>query len=128
MEFSQVNDVSFPEMRRNVLSAVQALSDEEYQRRVWVDMDYPHEGYYDDFEMNLHILYDDTLVLEDPESAMGTVLRSEEEVKAMAELASAIDLLLDREGTGKTDAEYISSPLWGPVVRSAAVAHAALTR
>ncbi|MFJ7150587.1 hypothetical protein ACIQVT_20665 [Streptomyces sp. NPDC100445] len=127
VEFSELSGVSLPEMRRSIISAVRALADEEYQRRVWVDRNYPKEGYYDDFDMNLHILFDDTLVLEDPEAALGTVLRSVLEVDAMATLASALDDLLAMEGEDKTDAEYISSPLWGPVVRSASVARDALT-
>ncbi|MEU8470165.1 hypothetical protein AB0F30_19980 [Streptomyces sp. NPDC029006] len=127
MEFPELSGVSLPEMRRNVIAAVRALADEEYQRKVWVDRIYPREGYYDDFDMNLHILFDDTLVLEDPEAALGTVLRSVVEVDAMATLASALDALLAEEGENKTDAEYISSPMWAPVLRAASVARDALT-
>lgn len=127
MEHSKLNDVSFPDMRRNVLSAVRALADEEYQRRVWIHRDYPHEGYYDDFTMNLNILFDDTLVLEDPATTLGAVLKSQEEVGAMQALASAINVLMEREGTEHTDAEYVASPLWGDVVRSASVAYGIMT-
>ncbi|WP_435812251.1 SCO4402 family protein [Streptomyces olivaceoviridis] len=128
MEFSELNSVSFPEMRGNVVSAVQALADEDYQQRVWIDREYPHEGYYDDFDMNLHILFDDTLVLEDPTAAVGTILRSKEEVEAMGALASALDALLATEGRDKTDAEYIASPLWHAVLRAASAALEALSK
>ncbi|MEU6285230.1 hypothetical protein [Streptomyces sp. NPDC047028] len=122
MEFSKLSKVSFPEMRESVISAVSALTDEKYQKEVWVDQNYPEEGYFDDFELNIHILFDDTLVLEDPASALGTILRSTEEVNAMEKLASAINDLLASEGSDKTDIQYITSPLWGAVVRSASIA------
>ncbi|MEU1518523.1 hypothetical protein ABZ490_41350 [Streptomyces sp. NPDC005811] len=41
MELTKSSDVSFPEMRRNAVSAVHTLADEAYQRRVWLDKDYP---------------------------------------------------------------------------------------
>lgn len=128
MEFSDLSQVSFPEMRRSVLSAVRALSDESYQRRVWIDRCYPQEGYYDDFSTNIHILFDDTLVLEDPASTLGTVLKCEEEVAAMVALASSVNDLLEREGGERVDAEYIASPLWGAVVRSASKAYDVMNR
>jgi hypothetical protein len=128
MELTELIDVSFPDMRENVVSAVRALADEVYQRRVWIDRDYPEEGYYDDFTMNLHILFDDTLVLEDPAATLGTVLKSREEVDAMTVLAGTLDELLGTEGSARADAEYLASPLWGAVVRAASAALDLLTR
>ena len=128
MELTELSDASFPDMRRNVVSAVRALADVAYQRRVWIDRDYPTDGYYDDFAMNLHILYDDTLVLEDPAATLGTVLKSKEEVDAMGVLAEALDELLDAEGSERTDREYMASPLWGGVVRTAGTAYGLLAR
>lgn len=123
-----MSDVLFPEMRENVTSAVRALSDEVYQRRVWVERKYPQVGYYDDFSMNLNILFDDTLVLEDPTATLGKVLNGQEEVLAMEALASAIATLLEDEGSDKSDEEYIASPQWGAVVRSAVVAYRIMTQ
>ncbi|MER7182680.1 hypothetical protein ABT404_24920 [Streptomyces hyaluromycini] len=123
MTFELADTVRFPEMRQNVISAVRALSDKAYQMRVWIGRDYPGEGYFDDFAMNLSILYDDTLVLDDPVASLGTVLASRQEAAALAGLGSALDELLGREGTGRSDAEYVASPLWGAVVESAAVAY-----
>ncbi|MFF4034157.1 hypothetical protein ACFYZ2_31145 [Streptomyces sviceus] len=121
-----MTDVEFPEMRENVLSAVRAFSDVEYQNRVWLRREYPHEGYFDDFSLNLNILYDDTLVLEDPVSALGKVLRSHEEVSAMAELAEGIDSVLREEGYGRSDAEYLRSPYWAGVLTAAFRAYSVL--
>ncbi|WP_200839664.1 SCO4402 family protein [Streptomyces sp. SLBN-115] len=127
LEFSELSDVDLPDMRMNVISAVEALSDREYQRRVWIERDYPSGEYFDDFTLNVNILYDDTLVLEDPAATLGLILRSREEVEAMAQLASALNELFRGEGKEKADEEYVESPLWDVVVRSASVARRIMT-
>ncbi|MFF6998540.1 hypothetical protein ACFY93_26750 [Streptomyces sp. NPDC008313] len=128
MEFSELITVTLPEMRKSVLSAVRALSDKAYQERVWLDHDYPQEGYYDDFSMNIHILFDDTLVLDDPAASLGTVLKCQEEVEVMASLAAALENLFDREGGQREDLDYVRSPLWDAVVRCASRAHFIMTQ
>ncbi|WP_221357754.1 SCO4402 family protein [Streptomyces beigongshangae] len=128
MELPKLSDVTLPEMRRSVISAIGALADRDYQKRVWVDRIFPKEGYYDDFAMNLHILFDDTLVLEDPASQVGTILKCHDEVTVMEALATSINTLLAHEGEEKEDAEYMSSPLWESVVNSAIFAHRLMTR
>ncbi|MDH6221681.1 SCO4402 family protein [Streptomyces pseudovenezuelae] len=127
MELADMTDVDFPEMRENILSAVRALSDSEYQDRVWVRREYPQEGYFDDFSLNLNILFDDTLVLEEPTLALGKTLRSQEEVAAMTELAERIELVLKTEGSDRSDAEYMESRHWPGVVESASRAYLILT-
>ncbi|MGW1878755.1 SCO4402 family protein [Streptomyces sp. NPDC001975] len=120
---AELSIVEFPDMRENVISAVRALADREYQERVWIQRIYPEDGYFDDFTLNINILYDDTLVLEDPASALGTILSSQQEVAVLTVLRSALDELLEREGTNKSDAEYLASPLWSAVVDSASAAY-----
>ncbi|MFD5696467.1 SCO4402 family protein [Streptomyces lasiicapitis] len=117
-------DVKLPEMRAEVISAVQALASPEYQQKVWIDRTYPHPDYYDDFTLNVHILYDDTTVLASPEAALGNTLTSEQEVSAMKKLAHALDAALDDVGADAPDTEFLQSPLWPQVV---AAAQAALT-
>ncbi|MFH9073625.1 SCO4402 family protein [Streptomyces alboflavus] len=118
--------VKLPEMRAEVVSAVQALASPEHQQRVWIDRTYPHPDYYDDLTLNVHILYDDTTVLASPEAALGNTLASEQEVRAMQELAHALDAALDDAGADAPDAEYLRSPLWPQVVTAAQAALAAL--
>ena len=128
LEFPELNSVRLPEMRMNVISAIEALADREYQRRVWIDRKYPSEGYYDDFTLNINILYDDTLVLRGPRATLGLILESEEEVAVLDELASALNALFEVEGTEKEDWEYIESPFWERVVQSASAALQVMTR
>ncbi|MFG2971345.1 hypothetical protein ACGFZS_49595 [Streptomyces sp. NPDC048288] len=105
-----MTDIEFPEMRENILSAVRALSDAEYQERVWIRREYPRVGYFDDFTLNLNIIFDGTLVLEDPALALGKILRPQEEVTVMMDLVERIDLVLKAEGPDRSDAEYMRSP------------------
>ncbi|WP_283137811.1 SCO4402 family protein [Rhizohabitans arisaemae] len=122
MAHSMSDDVRFPEMRREIISAVNALASPEHQQRVWIDREYPHPGYYDDFTLNIHILYDDTDVLENTSSCIGDYLRSQDEVDALTKLAAAIDAMFAALGTELEDLDYMRSPFWGSVVSAAAAA------
>ncbi|OIJ97375.1 hypothetical protein BIV23_31220 [Streptomyces monashensis] len=115
-------------MREQIISAVQALSDPDHQRRVWIERQYPHPGYFDDLTMNIHILYDDTAVLDDPSAAIGTTLRDASEARTIQCLADRLDEILDALEPEADEAAYLGHPLWPGVVEAAAQAHAALTR
>ncbi|MFD8814564.1 hypothetical protein ACFV23_24505 [Streptomyces sp. NPDC059627] len=91
-------------MRQNVICAVRALSDEAHQTCVWIWQVYPVGACFDDFALNLNILYDDTLVLEDPVASLGTVLASRQEAAAPAELWN-----MSRRRCG---VRWWSRPLW----------------
>ncbi|GAA2127194.1 hypothetical protein GCM10009727_16800 [Actinomadura napierensis] len=111
--------VRFPDMRREVIDALQALSDPDYQRRVWVDRVYPQPGYYDDLTHNINLLYDDTSVAEDPYGQVGVTLESDEEAAVMERLVAVLDPLLDGFPAELDDAEVISRPEWAEVVKAA---------
>lgn len=122
-----MSEVRFPQMRAEVIDAVRALADPEYQRRVWIRQELPQPDYYDDLTVNIHILYDDTRVLEEPAGTVGDVLRSGDEAAAMVPLARQLDAVFDRYGTDLGDEEYLNTPEWPDVVRAAQTALAALT-
>ncbi|MEV4113263.1 hypothetical protein [Nonomuraea sp. NPDC049695] len=109
-----------------IVSAVAALASRDHQRRAWVERQYPREDYYDDFSTNVHILYDDTCVLEDPSAAIGIYLRSEQEAAALMNLAEILNAVFAEMGTELADGEYLRSRLWESVIRSARVALEAL--
>jgi hypothetical protein len=117
-----MSEVKFPDMRSDIIAAVRALADSEYQNRVWIERRYPHEGYFDDFTNNVHILYDDTKVLENPEGSVGLFLRSQEEAVALVDLANAMNAMFLALGTDRSDIEYMESTLWDNVVKSAIAA------
>ncbi|MGW4214791.1 SCO4402 family protein [Lentzea sp. NPDC004789] len=111
-------EVRYPNLRNEVLEAVRALSDFEYQQRVWVRRDVL-SGNYDEFTHRVRILYDDTQVLEAPQAAIGDVLASEEEACAMQELVDVLNSIFDRFGTELSDDKYLELPEWGTVVAAA---------
>ncbi|MEV3925497.1 SCO4402 family protein [Actinomadura coerulea] len=114
--------VQFPDMRRAVIEALQALSDPEYQRRVWVERTYPRPGFYDDLTHNVNVLYDDTSVAEDPRAQIGVTLENEAEAAAIESLTAVLDPLLDSLPTKLEDAQVISRPEWSAVVSAAQAA------
>lgn len=118
-------DVDFPMMRSEVIGALRSLADRDLQERFWVRKDFPHAGYFEDLTMNVNILYDDTLVLPDPETRLGAVLASELEVGVLRQLALALDPVIERLGDSP-DADYLRDPEWPKVVDSAAAALAVL--
>ncbi|MEV0821621.1 SCO4402 family protein [Nonomuraea rubra] len=123
---SSAKETRFPEMRAEIISAVSALADPAYQERVWLRRIYPHPQYYDDFDLNIHILYDDTTVLENPQRAIGNLLVSQQEADALAMLAKALQKLFDAEGISRSDQEYMNSPCWREVVEAARQAKQAM--
>ena len=116
-------DVKFPAMRQQTVTALTALADRDYQQRVWIDREYPREGFYDDLTLNVNTLYD--MVLPDPRSRLGVVLLSESEVARLDELEQLLGPLIDDLGD-TYDQQYLSDPRWSEVVAAAASALSAM--
>ncbi|MFI5719824.1 hypothetical protein [Nocardia sp. NPDC051750] len=108
-----------------MIDAVAALSDSEYQRRVWVDRILPEENFYDDLTLRVHILYDDTTVLPDPASAIGDILLGGAEIARLTALDRVLGPLIDELGEAD-DLQYLNHPRWPEVVRLAGHALSAL--
>ncbi|MCN0178240.1 SCO4402 family protein [Salinispora arenicola] len=118
---STMSEIRFPEMRHEIVRAVKALADPAYQWSAWIRRELP-PGEYDEFTHRIHILYDDTQVLEDPDATIGAYLRSQKEANAMRCLAQAIDSLFDELGTDLSDEEYLRAPGWAAIVDAAGAA------
>lgn len=117
--------VEFPLKRENVIAAVRALSDMEYQRTRWGRYE---EGvrFYDDLALDIHVLYDDTDVLPDPRGAVPAVLH-QSEVGPLAHLGAVLAPLLDAYGDSAEEV-YRRDPRWPDVVAAARAALAAMER
>ena len=114
-----MSGVRYPEMRNDIIDALRALADRTYQQRVWVDRIYPRPGYYDDLTHNINVLYDDTLVAEDPSSQVGVSLKDGREVAAIEALKEILDPILDSISPDDSDLDVISRPDWTNVVIAA---------
>lgn len=109
-------NVELPNMRAEVIGALRALSDPEYQHAAWGKYE-SGVPYYDDLDMNVHILYDDTQVLPDPEVAVPSLLY-ESEVSALQAVDAVLGQMIQELGD-RPDAEYLTDPRWPAVVRAA---------
>jgi len=114
-------------MRRDVMDTLAVFSDVEYQLRAWVRREGFAPGQYDDFDYHIHVLYDDTSVLPDPDESLGTVLVAGDEVERIRELGVLLDELLDRHGDASSE-KFISDAQWPAVVKLSSVALAAMVR
>jgi hypothetical protein len=114
-----VIDVKYPEMRREVVNALAALADPEYQQRVWIERNYPRDNFFDDLSLNINILYD--MVLPDPVPRIGAVLLDENEVDQLIRLEKVLGPLI-AELRDAPDSRYLSDPRWKQVVDAASSA------
>lgn len=115
-----MNQVNFPHMRAEIVGALEALADPAYQQRVWVERQYPTPQFYDDLDMNIHTLFDDTAILPDPAAGVGAYIW-EDEVYPLEELGRLLSSLIDDLDDADTGV-YMSDPRWPVVVDRAAAA------
>jgi hypothetical protein len=114
--------VKYPKMREELLETLRSLADREYQHKVWLENDYPPGIEYDSFDDAVHFLYDDTVLAENPDAAIGVIIENEKEARLMAAVCQAIDLVFEALGTEASDEEYITSSEWTGVVEAASKA------
>ena len=115
--------VTYPALRREVVTALRSLSDVEYQERVWVRQELPHPKYYDEFQLELDTLFNDIDVCRDPESWVGSVLYRDE-VSYLRSLGVALDEITADDSLGE-DEEFIADARWPRIVE---LAHSALSK
>ncbi len=122
-----VTDVEFPAMRREAAGALASLADLGYQRRAWIEKQFDTPHSYEDLTLVVNILYDDTQVLPNPRSRIGSVLIDGAEVTALESLAVPLTAVLDRLGNADVS-RYLESDEWSEVVALASVALASMVR
>jgi hypothetical protein len=108
-------EVEWPERRADVKAAVELLAAEPpVLQAAGMDPRWP------DLTNAVHWLVDDTWWDQtDPASAVGTILRDEEEATAIQTLVSAVVRVAGRQGATSPDAGWFGDPEW-PLVRDAA--------
>jgi len=122
-----VSGIRFPGIRTQIVSAIVSLSDREYQERVWIRRELPRPGYYDEFDLAVHSLFDDSPILPSPApGSVGELIYADEEV-LLARLGEVLSPLIDQLGD-VPDAEYLNSSQWPEVVRRAQEAREAMER
>lgn len=115
--------IRFPQMREMMLLALERLGDREHQERAWIGPDARPEDAWDSLDEVIHVLFDDTCVLEEPDERVGTVIR-QNEVEPLRRLAGAFDPIIDELGDVGAE-QYLAHPHWPAVVAVAGEALAA---
>ena len=123
LERAVIGQVTFPEVRNEVIEAVRSLGDRSHQQTRWGRVE---EGvnYFDDLTLNVNILYDDCQVLPSPETAVPAVLFGAE-VPAFRALEDALGPMI-RDLGNRPDQDYLCDPRWVEVVGAARAALAAM--
>ena len=116
-----MSNVKYPEMRAQVIASLRALSDPEYQQRVWIERQFPHEQFYDDLRENIGMLYDTSLVLDAPATRVGDILVDDSEVVVLEELRTTLTPVIDDLGDAD-DGAYMRDVRWPAVVATAEAA------
>jgi len=116
--------VVFPALRRQVVAALESLSDPALQAKWGKVQD--GVNYFDDLTVNVHVLYDDCMVLPEPQTAVPGILLSDE-VNAMSALEEVLGSLI-RELGDRPDGAYLTDPRWAGVMSAARAAFLALSK
>ncbi len=114
--------VQYSKMRDDLLETLCSLADREYQQTAWVEHNYPPGILYDSFDEAVHFLYDDTILAENPDAAIGVIIQDEKEARLIEAVCSAINQVFEASGTQASDQEYINSSKWTDVVEAASLA------
>jgi hypothetical protein len=110
------------EMRKELISNLQSLSNWEYQKKCWILNECPNGVEYDELDYAIHFLFDDTELASDSESTIGFILKDKIEAQAVKSVCDELDKIFDKYGLDKTDEEYISLVEWKTVIESASKA------
>lgn len=124
MERPVTSSIKLPEMRLEVIAALESLSDPLRQVR-WGHVE-EAANYFDDLTLNVNILYDDCMVLPDPHSAVPDLLH-EEEMAAFINVDRALGPMI-RELGDRPDLTYTSDARWPNVMAAASHALAVMKR
>lgn len=115
-------------MRDELLETLRSLADREYQQKAWVDHNYPSDILYDSFDEAVHFLYDDTVLAENPDAAIGVIIEDEKEARSIEAVCTAIEQVFDVLGKDVSDEKYIRSSEWEGVVKAASLALQVITK
>ncbi|MFF8524584.1 hypothetical protein ACF05X_20965 [Streptomyces werraensis] len=96
--------------RVHLVPAVLALANPPWQRDVWLD-----PSAFENLDHIFHTLFDDSCDADNPESYLGTSLRTQEEVVLMRQLGTALNAAT-ADAPNDTDEEHLASRAWPEVV------------
>lgn len=115
----EIYKIIYPNMRDELLDILSTLSNAEYQRDAWVKGKFPPGIQFDNLDLAIHFLFDDTSLGDDPKSMVGIILLNDIEVKLISNLIESLNLIFDKYGLILSDESYINKPEWVAVIQKA---------
>lgn len=115
------DELLYPWVRWLVLDALAQLADEDYQRSDWLGEASANSDFV------IHTLYDDYLILPDPEKSVGMCLQDGPELARLRQLDQVLGPIIDELG-GEPDEVYLKHKDWPAVLRRASLALAVMVR
>ncbi len=112
-------DSDYSGLRRELIITLVALSDDAWQRSLWLERRSYRGFRHHDFDQCVHLLFDDTRLSDTPLVYVGKLFRSADEARAIANVVERIEDIFGRHGTEMSDAEYMGLPEWPAIQRSA---------
>jgi hypothetical protein len=113
-------------MRSELQYAISALADEDFQRREWSKHGNPESNITYTFDMALHVLLDDSVIADQGQVAVGTVLKDDEELHVVQALVGAAHQVIQEIGLQGTFEDASSRSSWAAAVRAARRARSVL--
>jgi hypothetical protein len=102
-----MSEMKYPWMHDEMRRDVEALADEDYQCRVWIDGERSSPLIL--FDTVVDFFLNDTDLSTKSEAAIGWFLRNQSEADAGREVVRALNVVLDDEEAPSCDAEYFST-------------------
>ncbi|WNB76610.1 SCO4402 family protein [Methylomonas koyamae] len=115
--------MKYPKMRNELILYLKGLSDAVYQQFCWVEHNCQNGVEYDEFDLAVHFLFDDTTLFSEPESWIGLCLKDKEEAFKIKKVCDAIEVIFEKYGTELQDKEYIALAEWKIVIDTATEAY-----
>jgi hypothetical protein len=110
----------FPDMRVNMMDAIEFLAGSDEIIRI---EEYEESGtlmLFFDFDLAIHLLFDDISDLSrNTSAAIGDVLYDEDEAMAVAAVIEALNIVLEIDYPDDLDMDYVKTPRWLAVIESA---------
>ena len=113
-------EIRFPQLRLDLISAIDFLAESDVNHHV---AGYDSAGKvtsYIDFDLSVHILFDDIHDLQtNSYNLIGSILRNESEASIISKLTVELDKVIDEDYPDDLDEAYVKTPQWQRVVKLA---------
>lgn len=117
------NDQNDQEVSRNIrntlLSYLRLFSDNEYQRRIWIEENYPPDGQFITLRSAIEYFFNDIEINNVPERGLGFYFKDQAEVNAIRAFSTRLKIMIDLIGLNVSDVSYVRYPLWNEVLQAA---------